>query len=72
MTVRIFDVTLIGGLGGDRVVRVPAKTGVQAQDAAVALAKPHESIGDVVEVEDDLQRVDTGLPGTQTHPDQPV
>lgn len=67
---RIFEVTLRGPDGGERIVKVPSKTGVQAGDAAVALARSGEAITAIHETDDPLQEVD-GLPaGTQTHPDQ--
>lgn len=69
---RIFEVTLHAPDGGERTVRVPSKTGVQAGDAAVALARPGEAVGAIRETDDPLQRVDGLPPGTQTHPDQPM
>ena len=72
MTMRIFEVTLRAPDGGERTVEVPSKTGVQAGDAAVALARPGEAIAGIRETQDPLQQVD-GLPaGTQTHPDSPM
>lgn len=69
MTMKFYKVTLVRD-GAEREVIVPSKTDVQAADAAVALARPGESLGPIVEIEDDgLQHAD-GLPaGTQTHPD---
>lgn len=69
MTMRFYKVTLIRD-GEERDVVVPSKTDVQAADAAVALAKPGETVGPIVEVEDDgLQHADGPPAGTQTHPD---
>lgn len=69
---RIFEVTLKATDGGVRTVKVPSKTGVQAGDAAVALARSGESITAIRETDDPLQQVDGSPPGTQTHPDQPM
>ena len=69
---RIFEVTLRAPDGGQRTVKVPSKTGVQAGDAAAALARSGESIAAIHETDDPLQQVDAMPPGTQTHPDQPV
>ncbi len=71
MGIQIFRVVL-GSPSGEREVRVPAKTEVQAIDAAVSLARSDESVLRSEVIDDDLQQVDTGLPGTQTHPDDPV
>ncbi len=69
MTMRFYKVTLIRD-GEERHVVVPSKTDVQAADAAVALAKPGETVGPIVEVDDDgLQHADGPPAGTQTHPD---
>lgn len=69
MTMRFYKVTLIRD-GEERDVVVPSKTDVQAADAAVALAKPGETVGPIVEVDDDgLQHADGPPAGTQTHPD---
>jgi len=69
MTMRFYKVTLIRE-GEAREVVVPSKTDVQAADAAVALAKPGETVGPIVEIEDDgLQHADGPPAGTQTHPD---
>ena len=69
---RFFRVTLGDGGDGRREIVVPAKTEVQAQDAAVTATKPGETILEVTETETDYQQADTLPPGTQTHPDQPV
>lgn len=69
---RIFEVTLRAADGGERTVKVPSKTGVQAGDAAVALARAGEAIAAIRETDDPLQQVDGPPPGTQTHPDQTV
>ena len=69
MTMRFYKVTLIRD-GEERDVVVPSKTDVQAADAAVALAKPGETVGPIVEIDDDgLQHADGPPAGTQTHPD---
>ena len=69
MTMRFYKVKLIRD-GEERDVVVPSKTDVQAADAAVAMAKPGEAVGPIVEVEDDgLQHADGAPAGTQTHPD---
>jgi len=69
---RIFDVTISAAGDGERVIRVPSKTGVQAGDAAVTQMRTGETILSIQEVDDPLQQVDAPPAGTQTHPDQPV
>lgn len=69
---RIFEVTLRAPDGGERTVKVPSKTGVQAGDAAAALARSGETIAAIRETDDPLQQLDGMPPGTQTHPDQSV
>lgn len=72
MTMKFYRVTLIRD-GEARDVVVPSKTDVQAADAAVALAKPGETVGPIVEIDDDgLQHADGPPAGTQTHPDWTV
>lgn len=72
MTMKFYRVTLIRD-GEARDVVVPSKTDVQAADAAVALAKPGETVGPIVEIDDDgLQHADGTPAGTQTHPDWTV
>lgn len=67
---RIYEVTVGEKDGGERVLKVPSKTDVQAGDAAVPLMRPGEAILSIRETDDPWQEVD-GLPaGTQTHPDQ--
>lgn len=69
---RIYRVT-VGVEGGEtRALKVPAKTDVQAGDAAVTRMTPGESILSIEETDDPLQEVDARPPGTQTHPDQIV
>lgn len=61
MTLKFYDVTL-GRDGATRVVRVPSPTDAQAADAAAPLARPGESILDIVKVEDDGLQIADGLP----------
>jgi hypothetical protein len=69
---RIYRVT-VGVEGGEsRAIKVPAKTDVQAGDAAVARMASGESILAIEETNDPYQEVDAPPPGTQTHPDQIV
>lgn len=67
---RIFVVTVGADGGPSRDIRVPAKTIVQAGDAALTQMRQDESVLDVRETDDPYQQVDAPPPGTQTHPDQ--
>ena len=69
---RTFVVTVGSDRDGRREIRVPAKTIVQAGDAAVTQMREWESVIDVRETDDPYQEVDAMPPGTQTHPDRPV
>lgn len=73
MSMRIWEVRIGAAGGGERTVRVPSKTGVQAYDAATPLMKPGETILGAEEADDDgYQQADIGPPGNQHHPDRPV
>jgi hypothetical protein len=67
---RTFIVTVGTEDGAAREIRVPAKTVVQAGDAALTQMREEESVLDVRETDDPYQQVDTAPPGSQTHPDQ--
>ena len=69
---RIFIVTVSSDRGGRREIRVPAKTIVQAGDAALTQMREWEAVIDVRETDDPYQEVDAMPPGTQTHPDRIV
>ena len=72
MTMKFYDVTLIRG-ADTRVVRVPSPTDVQAADAAVKLAKPDETMGPIVEVQDNgSQHADGQPPLTQAEEMAPI
>lgn len=69
---RTFVVTVGSDRDGRREIRVPAKTIVQAGDAALTQMRESEAVIDVRETDDPYQEVDTLPPGTQTHPDRIV
>jgi hypothetical protein len=72
MTMKFYDVTLIRD-GASRVVRVPSPTDAQAADAAVKLATPGETMGPIVEVQDDgCQHADGLPPRTQAEEMAPI
>jgi hypothetical protein len=66
----MFSVTVGDAAGGRREIVAPAKTEVQAGDAALTAMTEGESILEVREVDDAYQAADVMPPGTQTHPDQ--
>lgn len=72
MGIRTYRATLRDASGAERTVDVPSKTDVQAGDAAIALARPGESLVEVIETNDPYQHVDGPPAGTQTHPDRIV
>ena len=68
---RIYEV-IVTGPAGERTLKVPSKTDVQATDAAVALMQESESVLSVRETDDPYQQVDGPPAGTQTYPDRIV
>jgi hypothetical protein len=72
MSLRTYRVIVGLPDGERRTLEVPAKTDVQAGDAAVPLMREGEFLFEVTEVDDPFQDLDAPPPGTQTHPDEPV
>lgn len=71
MSMKLYRIVLHDG-AGDRVIRVPSPTGVQAGDAAAPLMREGETITSIEEELDPNQVADGPSPKTQAEELAPV